>query len=187
MVWAANMAAIEIHAPMALAADLATPRALVFDFDPGPQTSIVECCTVALGVRDVLEAVGLEGWCKTSGSKGLQMYVPLNTDGRHARGRRRLRPRRRPGDGAPDAGQGHHRDGQGRAARQDLRRLEPERAPQDHDRSVLVACPPRADRVDAGDVGRGGRLLAATGSSCGSRPATCWRGSTSSATCSSRC
>ena len=81
LVWAANMAAIELHAPMALAADLATPRALVFDFDPGPRTSIVECCTVALGVREVLAAVSLEGWCKTSGSKGLQMYVPLNTEG----------------------------------------------------------------------------------------------------------
>jgi bifunctional non-homologous end joining protein LigD len=80
MVWAANLAAIELHAPMALAADLDTPRALVFDFDPGPDTSIVECCQVALGVRDVLESVGLDGWCKTSGSKGLQMYVPLNND-----------------------------------------------------------------------------------------------------------
>jgi bifunctional non-homologous end joining protein LigD len=81
MVWAANLAAIELHAPMALAADLATPRMLVFDFDPGPGTSIVDCCEVALGVRDVLASVGLEGWCKTSGSKGLQMYVPLNTAG----------------------------------------------------------------------------------------------------------
>ena len=81
MVWAANLAAIELHAPMALAADLDTPRILVFDFDPGPKTSIVECCEVALGVRDVLAAVDLEGWCKTSGSKGLQLYVPLNTEG----------------------------------------------------------------------------------------------------------
>jgi bifunctional non-homologous end joining protein LigD len=81
MVWAANLAAIELHAPMALAADLATPRAVVFDFDPGPGTTIVECCEVALGVRDVLSSVQLEGWCKTSGSKGLQLYVPLNTPG----------------------------------------------------------------------------------------------------------
>jgi bifunctional non-homologous end joining protein LigD len=81
MVWAANMAAIELHAPMALAADLAAPRALVFDFDPGPKTSIVECCGVAIGIRDVLDSVGLAGWCKTSGSKGLQMYVPLNKPG----------------------------------------------------------------------------------------------------------
>ncbi len=81
MVWAANLAAIELHAPMALAADLDTPRAVVFDFDPGPQTSIVDCCRLALAAASVLEAVGLEGWCKTSGSKGLQMYVPLNTPG----------------------------------------------------------------------------------------------------------
>lgn len=81
MVWAANLAAIELHAPMALAADLDCPRILVFDFDPGPKTSIVECCEVAVGVRAVLDTVGLEGWCKTSGSKGLQLYVPLNTPG----------------------------------------------------------------------------------------------------------
>lgn len=81
MVWAANMAAIELHAPMALAADLDTPRAMVFDLDPGAPATIVECCQVALAARDVLAAVDLEGWCKTSGSKGLQMYVPLNTPG----------------------------------------------------------------------------------------------------------
>ncbi len=81
MVWAANLAAIELHAPMAMASALATPRALVFDLDPGPSTSIVECCQVALGVRGVLAAVDLDGWCKTSGSKGLQVYVPLNTAG----------------------------------------------------------------------------------------------------------
>jgi bifunctional non-homologous end joining protein LigD len=81
MVWAANMAAIEIHAPMALAADIDTPRTLVFDFDPGAPADIVDCCQIAIAAREVLDAVGLEGWCKTSGSKGLQMYVPLNTPG----------------------------------------------------------------------------------------------------------
>ena len=75
------MAAIEIHAPMALAADLERPRAVVFDFDPGPNTDISDCCQIALRVRDVLAAVDLEGWCKTSGSKGLQLYVPVNTPG----------------------------------------------------------------------------------------------------------
>jgi bifunctional non-homologous end joining protein LigD len=81
MVWAANMAAIEIHAPMALARDLDEPRAVVFDFDPGAPAGIADCCEVAIAVRGVLEAVGLHGWCKTSGSKGLQLYVPLNTPG----------------------------------------------------------------------------------------------------------
>ncbi len=87
MVWAANMAAIEIHAPMALARDLDTPRSVVFDFDPGAPATVVECCEIALAVRDVLAAVELEGWCKTSGSKGLQLYVPLNTaSGEHGAG-----------------------------------------------------------------------------------------------------
>jgi bifunctional non-homologous end joining protein LigD len=81
LVWAANMAAIELHAPMALADDLDMPRAVVFDFDPGPGTEIGDCCAIALGVRDVLGAVNLDGCCKTSGSKGLQLYVPLNTPG----------------------------------------------------------------------------------------------------------
>jgi len=81
MAWAANLAALELHAPMALAADLETPTTLVFDFDPGPQTSIIECCQVALATRGVLDAVDLAAWCKTSGSKGLQMYAPLNTPG----------------------------------------------------------------------------------------------------------
>jgi len=81
MVWAGNMAAIELHAPMALAEDLDTPRAVVFDFDPGPSTDIGDCCEIAVEVREILAAVELEGWCKTSGSKGLQLYVPLNTPG----------------------------------------------------------------------------------------------------------
>jgi bifunctional non-homologous end joining protein LigD len=81
MVWAANMAALELHAPMALADALEVPRALVFDFDPGAPAGMHECCEIALAARAVLDSVDLCGWCKTSGSKGLQMYVPLNTPG----------------------------------------------------------------------------------------------------------
>jgi bifunctional non-homologous end joining protein LigD len=83
LVWAANMAALELHAPMALAADLDTPRMLVFDLDPGAPAAITECAEVALEIREVLAAAGLEAWAKTSGSKGLQLYVPLNTPARH--------------------------------------------------------------------------------------------------------
>lgn len=83
LVWAANMAALELHVPMALAADLDSPRAVVFDFDPGLPAAMRECCEAALWVRDVLSAVGLVGFCKTSGSKGLQLYVPLNTPCSH--------------------------------------------------------------------------------------------------------
>ncbi len=77
------MAALELHAPMAHADDLDTPAAVVFDFDPGAPAAIAECCEVALGVHEILAAVDLDGWCKTSGSKGLQLYVPLNTPATH--------------------------------------------------------------------------------------------------------
>jgi bifunctional non-homologous end joining protein LigD len=78
LVWAANMAALELHAPMALAEDLDSPRAVVFDLDPGPPAAIPECAKVALLVQALLDDVGLRVWAKTSGSKGLQLYVPLN-------------------------------------------------------------------------------------------------------------
>jgi bifunctional non-homologous end joining protein LigD len=78
LVWAANMAALELHAPMALAEDLDAPRAVVFDFDPGAPAAIPDCAEVALMVRSLLEGVGLQAWVKTSGSKGLQLYVPVN-------------------------------------------------------------------------------------------------------------
>ena len=85
LVWAANMAALELHVPMALASDLDLPRAVVFDFDPGAPAAMKECCEIALLVRDVLAAVNLQGFAKTSGSKGLQLYVPLNTPCTHER------------------------------------------------------------------------------------------------------
>jgi bifunctional non-homologous end joining protein LigD len=83
LVWAANMAALELHAPMALADDLDTPRAMVFDLDPGAPAAMRECCEVALLVQQVLEAVGLQCMAKTSGSKGLQVYAPLNSPTSH--------------------------------------------------------------------------------------------------------
>ena len=82
LVWAANMAALEIHAPMARS-DIESPTMCVFDLDPGEGTSIVECADVALDVRHVLDGFGLVGFPKTSGSKGMQVYVPLNTPHTH--------------------------------------------------------------------------------------------------------
>ena len=81
LVWAANMAALEIHAPMARGADIDTPTMCVFDLDPGEPAGIRECAEVALDVRDLLGDLGVVGVPKTSGSKGLQVYVPLNSDG----------------------------------------------------------------------------------------------------------
>jgi bifunctional non-homologous end joining protein LigD len=83
LVWAGNQAAIEIHVPMAKAIDLANPTILAFDLDPGPPADVLHCARVAIEVRAVLETVGLEGFVKTSGSKGLQLYVPLNTTTTH--------------------------------------------------------------------------------------------------------
>jgi bifunctional non-homologous end joining protein LigD len=78
LAWSANMAAIEIHGPMARCADIESPTMVVFDLDPGAPAGIVDCCRVAGQIRDVLAALGLEAWPKTSGSKGLQLYVPVN-------------------------------------------------------------------------------------------------------------
>ncbi len=83
LVWTANLAALELHAPMARCDDLDSPTMVVFDLDPGPGTAMAECCRVAVVLRDILAAVGLQAWPKTSGSKGLQVYVPLNTPHRH--------------------------------------------------------------------------------------------------------
>jgi bifunctional non-homologous end joining protein LigD len=63
---------------MALAAHLAAPRMVVFDLDPGAPAAIAECAQVGLAIVEVLDAVGLQAWAKTSGSKGLQLYVPVN-------------------------------------------------------------------------------------------------------------
>jgi bifunctional non-homologous end joining protein LigD len=78
LVWAANLAALELHAPMALADDLDSPRAVVFDLDPGAPAAIRECAQVALAIRAMFEQIGLQAWPKSSGSKGLQIYVPVN-------------------------------------------------------------------------------------------------------------
>ncbi len=83
LVWAANLAALEIHAPMARAVDIETPTMVVFDLDPGAPATIEQRCVVALEIRDVLDAVGLQAWAKTSGSKGMQLYVPVNTPTTH--------------------------------------------------------------------------------------------------------
>src|SRR5215210_575044 len=69
LVWLANLADLELHTSLALAVDL----------DPGPPATIVECAEVALRLREAFEHLGLEAFPKTSGSKGMQVYVPLNT------------------------------------------------------------------------------------------------------------
>ena len=79
LVWIANLASIELHPSLSLAADIATPTMIVFDLDPGPPANIVQCAQVGLWVREIFDHFGLQSFPKTSGSKGLQIYVPLNT------------------------------------------------------------------------------------------------------------
>ncbi len=79
LVWAANLASLELHPFLHRAPRLTRPESVVFDLDPGPPATIVECGTVALALRKVLAAHGLDCCAKTSGSKGLQVFVPLNT------------------------------------------------------------------------------------------------------------
>jgi bifunctional non-homologous end joining protein LigD len=80
LVWLANLAAIELHPSLSHVPQLERPSMLVFDLDPGPPATIVECCRVAQLLRGMFGQLGLESWPKTSGSKGLQVYVPLNVD-----------------------------------------------------------------------------------------------------------
>src|SRR5271166_3897029 len=79
LVWIANLASIELHPSLSLAADIATPTMIVFDLDPGPPANIVQCAQVGLWVRAIFDHFGLKSFPKTSGSKGMQIYVPLNT------------------------------------------------------------------------------------------------------------
>ena len=79
LVWLANLAALELHPSLALAQNYECPTEMVFDLDPGPPANIVQCCQVALWLREIFDHFGLESFPKTSGSKGLQIYVPLNT------------------------------------------------------------------------------------------------------------
>jgi bifunctional non-homologous end joining protein LigD len=79
LTWLANLASLEIHPSLALAKDINCPTMMVFDLDPGPPANMVQCCQVALWLREIFEHWGLQCFPKTSGSKGLQVYVPLNT------------------------------------------------------------------------------------------------------------
>src|SRR5216110_2172640 len=79
LVWAANLADIELHTSLARKKDVARPTMMVFDLDPGAPADIVQCCQVGLWLRDLLAGMKLKSFAKTSGSKGLQVYVPLNT------------------------------------------------------------------------------------------------------------
>ncbi len=80
LVWLANLADLELHTNLSFADDMSVPTMMVFDLDPGPPATIVECCQVGLWIRDLLSQLKIKTFPKTSGSKGLQLYIPLNTN-----------------------------------------------------------------------------------------------------------
>ncbi len=103
LVWCANLAALELHAPMAKASDPNQPTMVVFDLDPGEPAGLAACAQVAIDIAEVLADLELRAYPKTSGSKGLQLYLPLNCAHTHehaasfARAVAQLLERRQPG------------------------------------------------------------------------------------------
>jgi bifunctional non-homologous end joining protein LigD len=81
IVWLANLADLELHPSLSKVPEVERPTVMAFDLDPGPPAGIAECCEVALILRDALGRIGLESVAKTSGSKGIQVYAPLNVEG----------------------------------------------------------------------------------------------------------
>lgn len=79
LIWMAQLAALELHPSLSRSRAPKRPTVVAFDLDPGPPADIVDCSRVALRLRDLLAQLDLECFAKTSGSKGMQLYVPLNT------------------------------------------------------------------------------------------------------------
>jgi bifunctional non-homologous end joining protein LigD len=79
LVWVANLASLELHTALHRAPETSRPDMMVFDLDPGEPAALPECAEVALWLREALDGLGLVSVVKTSGNKGLQLYVPLNT------------------------------------------------------------------------------------------------------------
>ncbi|HEX2041734.1 MAG TPA: non-homologous end-joining DNA ligase [Acidimicrobiales bacterium] len=78
LVWAAQIATIELHPYLGTVGALDRPAAVVFDLDPGPPATVADCCRVAMRIRALLADLGLRAWAKTSGWSGLHVYVPVN-------------------------------------------------------------------------------------------------------------
>ncbi|MGB9080534.1 MAG: non-homologous end-joining DNA ligase, partial [Desulfuromonadaceae bacterium] len=78
LLWVENLASLELHVPLARTTSPETPDAMVFDLDPGEPADIMDCAKVALILRELLSRLQLASYPKTSGQKGLHVFVPLN-------------------------------------------------------------------------------------------------------------
>ncbi len=184
LVWAANLAALELHTLQARVDDPDHPTSMVLDLDPGAPAGLLDCCAVALELRGMLDDLGLVSVVKSSGSKGLHVAVPTGgrdrgrDEGRRAGARAAARVKRDP-ERVTVLMNRDLRAGQG------VRRLEPERPAQDDGVRVLVARPAAAAGVGSALVGRGrgrARIRGRDAASC-SRPRRCSNASRRSATC----
>jgi bifunctional non-homologous end joining protein LigD len=80
IVWLANYGALELHPSLALRDQVERPTVMVFDLDPGEGAGLDECREVAMRLKALFDQTGLQTFPKTTGSKGIQVYVPLNGD-----------------------------------------------------------------------------------------------------------
>ena len=140
LAWAANLAALELHVPqwrLGPRGARHNPDLVVFDLDPGEGTTVVDCARVAERIAERLAADGLTCYPRTSGGKGMQLYLPVTVSsaGAHVG----VREGAGRGDGRGDPAAGHRGDGEGPAPRTGVRGLEPEQPAQDDDRELLPA------------------------------------------------
>ena len=173
LIWAANLAGLELHVPMWRMPGIRRPDLLVFDLDPGRPANIVDCCRVAEDLRPLLEADGLAPLAKTSGGKGLQLYARIS--GLTSDAGQRAGPGASPNSSSAIIPPRRLADDQGPAHRQGAHRLEPEQRLQDHRRPLLAARPAAAHRLDPGQLGRGAGLPPAA-RTCSSPPTPPWTG-----------
>ncbi len=157
IVWLANLAALELHVPLARAEAPERPTTLVFDLDPGPPATAIECCRVALTLQGMFENLGLESFVKTSGNQGPADICAaerprhrLRADQAVCQNRRRVARR-----GAARADRLAH--DQDRAAGQGADRLEPERPQQDDSMRLLAARRRASHHLNAAPMGRAAR------------------------------
>ena len=153
LVWATNLGDIEKHVLLAQAPDVNRPTSIVFDLDPGEPANILDCGRVALHLQGVLEALKLESFVKVSGSKGLHLSVPLNTEVTYEMTQPFAKTIAELADAA-NAGSRGFGDGEDAAAREGADRLEPELGLQNDGVRVCDARQGgRAFHLDADDVG----------------------------------
>ena len=175
LMWVENLASLELHVPLARVASPETPDAMVFDLDPGEPADILDCARVALILRDLLSPLGLAGYVKTSGQKGLHVYVPLNREEttfadtkKFSKAVAEIMQKNYP-DLVTAKMAKEYRQGQG------VYQLGAKRPCQDHDLRLFAAGPGKADRLvspgleGTGEFSRAGRPGKAAGHPFGSR------------------